>query len=139
GALNSHLSHIHIRRCSFVNLRQYGGPEKATEQVIHGVYFDCVDDASVEDFFVDTISGAAIFYGHTRRAHVRRGTIKDTGWYSVHYDGDNTDFEVCGLSIIGEAPNIRYWGASIDIMGDFGVGSDTHGRIHDIYVTGRHS
>jgi hypothetical protein len=145
-----------VLRCEFNSLKQFSYYKKkspdekvadwATEKVVHGVYFQNVEDASVEDFSVEVISGAATFFRDTRRAHVRRGTIRDTGWYSVNYNGGNKDFEICGLSIIGDDPHTRYWGASIDIMGDFDSDepastdhSDCHGRIHDIYVSGVHS
>jgi hypothetical protein len=141
GAPGAHLSEVYVRNCRFYNMDTgfFIGSKPGTTSVCHAVYMDYVDNCAVEGCTLDAISGSFSFLRRTTATGVRNNTIKDTGWYSIHYDGGNSDFEICGNTVKGSAVGGRYWGASIDLMGDIGLGGDSRGRIHHNYVTGVHS
>jgi len=152
GAPEHHLSAIAVRHCSFDNLAQRGGPiEEHWMLVWHGVYLAYVDAPTIESCRASStvnplsLSGSFVFLDSTTHAIVAGNAVQNTGWYSIHLDSDNAQFDIRDNIIGGEYPDARDFGASIDIMGQLGTAdgvsksADRDGRIYGNTISGVHN
>lgn len=138
---SSRIKNIKIRNNRFTNLTAYGnGALPATLYAMHAIYSQWVDGITIEDNEVDTISGNAVVSYSNRNARTLHNDINKTGWASISYYGDNNNGLIDGNTITGEGTNLRYWGGSIDILGQHseGLGPDFNIRVVNNYMSGRH-
>lgn len=140
---NNRREHITVEKCFFTDLDvgwfsgtkcNSGDPNLL---VVHAFYGDWITDVHFENNHVDRISGVACFMRHSVKTTQNYNFVKDTGWYSLHYNGDDYFFEIAHNRVIGDRTDIRFWGGSLDIMGD--AGPSYYGDVHDNYVSGTHT
>jgi len=135
GAVATHIKNVHVRNCKFTGLDAVQG----TTYVEHGVYFEYCDESTVQDCWFNDISGAVTFIKSSHDTKVLRNYVRDTGWYSIHYEEDCEGFEIGHNWIGGTTAGIRNFGGSINIMSAEGSASVIRrGTIHHNHITGLH-
>lgn len=84
--------------------------------VSHGFYVDNVDNVSITDNVVDTMSGAAIFCRDIDKLTISRNKIHNSIWYPIHLAGGCFKFEVSWNQISSLTVGGIFWGGAIDLM-----------------------
>lgn len=144
GSSGTHIKNVRVSKCQFTDLETgyRGGTRFANGEIVtHAVFFQYADDCSMDFCTVDTISGSAVFNTSTTNANVRWNNIKDTAWYSIQFEHDNYDWSIIGNRVSGESTYCRYWGGSINIMGQHSPSAppDARGIITLNKISGVHS